>query len=212
MWMALSRRCPMPSIWTRTTRFASQRRQCALCPRAHVSQPQLAPAAHCALHMPCAGAIVASGPSFSLTARHRLRQGLGCDELLPAILQRVPPPAACATKPLRLLLFDSWCRRAPTRSRCHARRAGAMSARLHERLVRARCAVSRGQVRRLPWCALFGRGTRRLARGGRRGALRGKWQDVRGAAHPFDAPDGAAPAAVVGAWTGGLRRLRCAIF
>jgi len=36
------------------------------------------------------------------------KTGLGVDALFPAILKRIPPPAACASAPLRLLLFDAW--------------------------------------------------------------------------------------------------------
>ena len=36
------------------------------------------------------------------------KTGAGCDALLPALLERVPPPCARADAPLRLLLFDCW--------------------------------------------------------------------------------------------------------
>ena len=45
-----------------------------------------------------------SGPALCISAK----TGLGCDALLPAIIERVPPPVASGEMPLRLLLFDSW--------------------------------------------------------------------------------------------------------
>ena len=63
-------------------------------------------------HADVPGALAQMRDAFDLEVDDALKisakTGQGCDALLPAILERVPPPAACASKPLRLLLFDSW--------------------------------------------------------------------------------------------------------
>ena len=50
--------------------------------------------------------------AFDLPTSDALRisakTGVGCDDVLPTIIERFPPPTACASKPLRVLLFDSW--------------------------------------------------------------------------------------------------------
>lgn len=43
-------------------------------------------------------------PPLTISAK----TGLGCESLLPAVLERIPPPIASSEIPLRLLLFDSW--------------------------------------------------------------------------------------------------------
>ena len=36
------------------------------------------------------------------------KSGINVEAILPAIIERIPPPSSSTTKPLKALLFDSW--------------------------------------------------------------------------------------------------------
>ena len=47
-------------------------------------------------------------PSVALMSPPRHAQGIGIQEILEAVVQRVPPPAETLEEPLRALIFDSY--------------------------------------------------------------------------------------------------------
>ena len=63
-------------------------------------------------HAQVEGTLAQMRDAFDMPVDEALRisakTGAGCDALLPALLERIPPPRARADEPLRLLLFDSW--------------------------------------------------------------------------------------------------------
>ena len=63
-------------------------------------------------HADVDGALAQMRDAFDVESEEALRisakTGEGCEALLPAIIEAMPPPAADGSAPLRILLFDSW--------------------------------------------------------------------------------------------------------